>query len=57
MVLPPHLDELNEFVVDVCSLGQEEAATWAEFMEEVELLLTAKLPMVTFGSFFLHARM
>ena len=57
MVLPPHLDEFNEFVVDVRSLGQEEAAAWAEFMEEVELLLTAKLPMVTFGSFFLHARM
>ena len=57
MVLPPHLDELNEFVVDVCPLGQEEAAAWAEFMEEVELLFTAKLLMVMFGSFFLHARM
>ena len=51
----PHLDEVNKLVANVGSLGQEEAVARTEFMEEVELLFAAKLPMATLGSFFLQA--
>ena len=50
-----HLDEVDKLVVDVGSLGQEETAARTELMEEVQLLISAKLAMVSLGSFFLHA--
>ena len=37
------------------SLGQEETAARTELMEEVQLLISTKLAMVSLGSFFLHA--
>lgn len=54
-LLMPHLDEVDKLVVDVGSLGQEETAPRSELMEEVQLLLLAKLGMVFLGSFFLQA--
>ena len=51
----PHLDEVNKLVVDVGSLGQEETVARTELMEEVQLLISAKLAMVSLGSFFLQA--
>ena len=50
-----HLDEVNKLVANVGSLEEEEAVARTEFVEEVELLFMAKLPMVTLGSFFLQA--
>ena len=51
----PHLDGVNKLVVNVGSLGQEEAVARTEFVEEVELLFLAKLAMAILGSFFLQA--
>ena len=42
----PHLDEVNKLVVDAGSLRQEETAARTELMEEVQLLISAKLAMV-----------
>ena len=51
----PHLDGVNKLVVNVGSIGQEEAVARTEFVEEVELLFVAKLAMATLGSFYLQA--
>ena len=50
----PHLDKVDKLVVDVGSFGQEETAARTELMEEVELLLAAKLAVVTLRSLFLQ---
>ena len=42
----PHLDEVDKLVVDAGSLRQEETAARTELMEEVQLLISAKLAMV-----------
>ena len=34
-----YLDEVDQHVVDVCSVGKEETASWAQIMEEKQLLL------------------
>lgn len=46
-------DEVHERVVDVSPFGQEEAAAWAEFVEEEELLVTPQFPVVALGCLLL----
>jgi hypothetical protein len=46
-----HPHELNQSIVDTCTVRQPETASRAELIEEEKLLVLANFAMVTLGSF------
>ena len=49
-----YADEFNPCVVDVGTTWQEEARSWAELVEEEQLLLLANLAVVALGGLLLE---